>query len=116
MEALGFKYHPRRKTYYVDGHENSENVAYRKKYISSYLELETRCFRWIILSEEEVIALENEDKDQDFSRNFGYKFNVNELTFYEFHVDDHESFQHRCRYLPFGGHLSIRGGKKTRQS
>ena len=44
MEALGFKYSLRRKTYYVDGHEQPDNVAACVEYIDKYLKYERRCF------------------------------------------------------------------------
>ena len=108
MNRLKFKFSPRRKTYYVDGHEAPDTVQYRKKYILKYIEDEFRCFRWIQLSEEEVKILE--DKDGQFSRKMGYEYNNdNGQPFFEFHVDDHDSFQQRCNIeTVFGRHLSIR--------
>jgi hypothetical protein len=106
MELLGFKYSTRRKTYYVDDHERPDNVAYRKDYNQCYLRNERRCFHWIQLPMEETEKLENED--ELCRKEDGYKYKIEGSTFYEFHVDDHTTFQHRCRYLEFGGHLSVR--------
>ena len=60
MEVLGFKYSSNKKTYYVDGHEKPETVAYRKKYVQQYIQSEIQCFRWIHLSEDEVNELEKD--------------------------------------------------------
>jgi hypothetical protein len=37
---LRFKYEPRKKCYYVDGHEKPETKAYRKKFVKCYFEYE----------------------------------------------------------------------------
>ena len=36
LVKLGFKYQPRKKSYYVDNHESPENIEYRKKFIRRY--------------------------------------------------------------------------------
>ena len=88
MESLGFQYYVCQKTYYIDGHEKPEVVAYRKKYVANYIDDEIRCFRWVQLSEDEVAKMEQ--TNADFVRDSGYKYIDNEtgLTMYEFHVDD----------------------------
>ena len=106
METLGFKYSTRRKTYYVDGHERPDNVEYRKLYIQRYFRNERRCFRWISLPIDEAEKLELED--EFFDKEIGYKYQVDGLTLIEYHVDDHPTFQYKCRHLEFGGHLSVR--------
>ena len=58
MNKFGFKYRPRRKTFYVDGHERPETVDYRKGYITRYLKNEIRCHRWIQLPLQRVENLE----------------------------------------------------------
>ena len=109
MERLNFKYKPRTQTYYVDGHEFPATVEDRKRYIRKYLKDEFRCYRWIQLPEEEVDVLA--DKDDTFNKEIGYKYTQDNSTYYEFHVDDHPSFQERCNNnpsCPFGGFLSVR--------
>ena len=58
MHALDFKYDCRRKTYYVDGHEDPDVVQYRKEYVTKYMKDELCCFRWIQLKESEVERME----------------------------------------------------------
>ena len=58
MRQFGFKYKPRRKTFYVDGHEKAETVEYRKAYITRYLKNEIRSHRWIQLPVLRVEELE----------------------------------------------------------
>lgn len=49
MEHLGFRYQPRKKCYYVDGHEKTEVIAYRRNFVRRYFKQEQRMFRWIQL-------------------------------------------------------------------
>lgn len=76
MDILGFKYEPRRKTYYVDGHEKPETVRYRSEFVKRYLRNELKCFRWIQLCLEDVQRLEQEtaQSKHPFSRKIGYEY------------------------------------------
>ena len=38
----------------------------------------------------------------------GYEYVKNGITYFEFHVDDHELFQLACKDVKFGGFLSVR--------
>ena len=68
---------------------------------------ERRCFRWLQLPVEEVEQLEKED--ETFHRSCGYEYiDENDNTYFEFHVDSHETFQERSNHIPFGGNLSVR--------
>ena len=58
MERLGYRYQPRIKCYYVDGHEKVEVIAYRQNFIRWYFQHEHRMFRWIQLPLLEVQAME----------------------------------------------------------
>jgi hypothetical protein len=40
LKLLGFRYEPRRKGYYLDGHEKPETISYRNKYVQHYLQYE----------------------------------------------------------------------------
>ena len=53
MNKIGFKYEPRRKTYYVDMHEAPVNVEYRTKFIKCYFEYELCAHRWYSIPENE---------------------------------------------------------------
>ena len=92
-------------------------MRYRKEYIERYLKYERRCYQWIQLSEKDVEKLEKED--ESFSREFGYEYkkqneSINEeLTYFEFHIDEHPQFEEECMNYPFGGNLSVR--KKTHE-
>jgi len=109
MHKLKYKYSAKTKTYYVDGHENPDTVAYRKQYCTKYIRDELRCFRWFQLCEEEVLKLEQQSNGQ-FKKEIGYKYNNSDgLTMFEFHVDDHESFATHCNLVTIhGGYLSVR--------
>ena len=88
MNSFGFKYSVAKKTYYVDGHEKPETVAYRKQYVTQYIQDELRCFRWIQLTSEEVAKIEKENVIFSRENAFIYKDKETQLTMYEFHVDD----------------------------
>ena len=111
MKKLGFKYEPRKKTYYVDTHESKENVAYRAEFINSYFEYETLAHRWYsITAEKRKEMIQN----NEITSESGYRYEKDGQTLYEYHVDDHPSFQLACNNLEFGGNLSVRfpEGKK----
>jgi hypothetical protein len=106
---LGFKYEPRRKGYYVDGHEKVETVTYRNKYIHRYLQSERRMFRWIQVTADKSEELESGGL---VTKNSGYKYTTNDGTvMVEYHVDSCKEFQEKCdRETCFGGYLSVRLG------
>ena len=105
LELLGFRYKPRKKSYYVDSHESEENVNYRNSFVSRNFQYELRCHRWIVLSKRERDELVVKG---DILEELGYRFEKNNEIFFEYHVDDQEIFQHKCSHLPYGGHLSVR--------
>ena len=41
------------------------------------------------------------------SESMRYEYTKSNVTYYEFHVDDHETFQMACQHLEFGGYLSV---------
>jgi hypothetical protein len=119
MERLGFQYQPRMKCYYVDGHEKTEVIAYRRNFIRRYFQQEQRMFRWIQLPLLEVEAMEEAGELQ---RGMGKRYQANAMgerlttpslndqpiIWVEFHIDEHPSFQHRMNGLTeFGGNLSV---------
>jgi len=61
LQKLGFRYEPRRKGYYVDGHEKPATIEYRKQFITRYLSYEQRAHRWIQISLSEAVQLEEKN-------------------------------------------------------
>ena len=112
MHHFGFKYKPRWKTFYVDGHEKKEEtVAYRNEIITHYLRREIQCFRWIQLPLHRVIELKK--KYIEFNRKDAYEYQNKQLIFFEFHVDYHDCLSGEWEELglsepEFGGNLSVR--------
>jgi hypothetical protein len=119
MEHLGFRYQPRMKCYYVDGHEKTEVIAYRRNFVRRYFEQEQRMFRWIQIPLLEVEAMEEAGELQ---KGMGQLYNANatgqRLTttdmndnntiWVEFHINDHPSFQKRMSSsTEFGGNLCV---------
>ena len=107
MERLDFKYEPRKKCYYVDGHEKPETIAYREKYVKRYLKTEFRMYRWIQLPKNEVEEMKENGEMTDDMR-FSYHDDLTNMDMVEFHVDNHPIFLDRVSSIEFGGHLSVR--------
>jgi hypothetical protein len=91
MKKLGFNYEPRKKSYYVDGHEKEETISYRWRYIERYLQYEQRMFRWIQVTQEKAQELEEKGIIQ---RRTGYRYNQPEMgrRMVEYHVDTCDLF------------------------
>ena len=53
LERLGFKYEPRKKCYYVDGHEKPNTIAYQEKYVKRYLQRKILMHQWIQLPKDQ---------------------------------------------------------------
>ena len=110
LKRLGFRYHIRKKSFYVNGHERPDVVVHRNEFTKEYFSaLEPRCFRWIQFTEAEVKAMKEDGKiEQDDDR--GYKYTKDGVNMVEFHVDNY-SFLHDVaeeRGYQFGGKLSVR--------
>ena len=105
MNRLGFQYEPRQKTYYVDTHETPANVTYRKDFIDRYFQYEilAHCGYSITSIEREKLVENGEIHEE-----LGYKYEKNGEVFYEYHVDNCQTFQDACDNVPFRGHLSVR--------
>ncbi len=86
MKKLGFSYQPRKKNYYVVGHEKQATVPYHWKFIERYLERERKMYRWIQVTETEAHELEDKKLIPCDS---GYKYNHPESgeRMREYHVD-----------------------------
>ena len=120
MNALEYTYGVRKKTYYVDNHENPMNQFDRREYCTEFLKLEGRAHRWIQISHaklESILSSPEDEHEKSFARTFvpwnhGYSY-VNETTgeqMREYHVDDHDYFMMLGNSAPngYGGYLSVR--------
>ena len=89
LHRLGFSYDARKKSFYVDGHEREDVVAYRREFCKRYLTVyEPRCLRWVQLRKEEAQAID----DIDFA--FGHSYlDTTGAQWIEFHAD-------YCRQIP----------------
>ena len=105
MIRIGFKYQPRKKSYYVDTHESPENASYRVSFIKQNFEYELKSHCWISIpvSEAEEMAEKGE-----LELELGYRYTKDEKEYIEFHIDDHLKFQLIGDTLPYGGFLSVR--------
>ena len=81
MNRIGFKYEPRRKTYYVDSHETPANVKYREYFIERYFGYELLAHRWYTISLEERNKLVD---DGTISAKLGYKYEIDGTIFMNF--------------------------------
>jgi hypothetical protein len=115
MQLLGYKYSETKKCYYVDGHENQENVEARKRFISEYWKNEIRAHRWIQLTVEQAHELENDQKDP--LRKHTYCSYIKDgVAMREYHVDMHDRLVEfvRPELIKYGGNLSIRKSPTSR--
>ena len=58
MTWLGFRYAPRKKGYYVDGHEKPATIQYQWYFCKQYLGYEQRMHKWIQIPAEEAAFME----------------------------------------------------------
>jgi len=113
MQKLGFKYEPRRKGYYVDGHEKPATIEYRKQFVTRYLAYEQRAHRWIQIPLSE--ALELEDKKM-IPKNSGYRYEDDHgESMVELHIDSCQIFEEKAnKETKFGGWLSVRKAEEEK--
>ena len=112
LKYLGFKYQPRKKTYYNDKHENSENILARKRFLTKYFKLELKSRVWVQLTEDEAIKLEQE-KGLLPDTYYAYGDSMR-----EYHIDTHPSFskmdpQLSVRKPPDANEMVIMGQDET---
>ena len=107
MKKLGFNYEPRKKGYYVDGHEKEATISYRWRFVERYLQYEQRMFRWIQIMQEEANELEGQGI---IPRQAGYRYQTETgQAMVEYHVDTCDLFQQRMNEeTKFGGRRSVR--------
>ena len=79
-------------------------TIYCNKFIERYFDYELLTHWWY--------SVTNEKRDKmvgkgEFSEHLGYKYESNGINMWEFHVDDHVSFQTACTNQPFWGFLSV---------
>jgi hypothetical protein len=108
MIRLGFRYEPRRKRYYVDGHEKPATVEYRWAFCKRYLVYEQCMHRWIQVPEH--VANELQGKGE-VTKGSGYKYTSDDgLAMVEYHTDavTRTSIKPEWITTNLGGNLSIR--------
>ena len=60
IKYLGYYYSYRKKSYYNDKHESSQNIEYSKKFIRRYFEFEKRAHVWVQIHKDEAKRMEEE--------------------------------------------------------
>ena len=115
MQLLGYKYSETKKCYYVDGHENEENINARKRFIADYWRNEIRAHRWVQLSEEQAHELENDPKDP-LRKGLYHSYIKDGVAMREYHVDMHVRLVEFVspELLIYGGNLSVRKSPTSR--
>jgi hypothetical protein len=113
MQKLGFRYEPRRKGYYVDGHEKPATIEYRKQFVTRYLSYEQRAHRWIQLPLSEALELEEQKL---IPKNSGYRYRDDKGdSMVELHIDSCHKFEEKAnKETKFGGWLSIRKAEEEK--
>ena len=101
MRSLGFMYSIKTKPYYVDGHEH-DVMKYKFEFIKRYKKFELQSHHWIKLSETDVDLLIKEGCGEDIGlkKHQGYRYSKDDVTMFEFHVDDHSSFPDHVQHHP----------------
>jgi hypothetical protein len=108
MHRLGFKYEPRKKCCYVDGHEKPGTKACRKKFVRRHFADEMLMHRWMKMKLTEKLKLE-EEEEIELSHGYHCVDAETEVEMVEFHVDDHHGFQDKMNSTTrSGGNLSVR--------
>jgi hypothetical protein len=115
LTYLGYRFDNQKKSYYNDGHEKFEQIAYRKKFIEAYLRYENNCYLWVQIPEDQAKMLE-ENNNEPLMTGIAYEYLHESISMREYHVDCHpllkgfvdEDNKH------FGGNLSIRKHNETR--
>jgi hypothetical protein len=103
MKLLGFKYEPRKKGYYVDGHEKPATIEYRNSFVKQYLTYERQMYCWIQLTAEESKEMETKGL---VTQNNGYKYkNKVGDNMVEYHVDSAKTWDEKfTKETRFGGY------------
>jgi hypothetical protein len=110
MHDLGFSYDTRKKSFYVDGHERSDVVAYRNSFCTDYLTVyEPRCLRWVQLPKDKAMAMDGVNVE------FGYEYDDSEtsIRMVEFHVDYCQKINGLKDEVP---RMSVRAPTGTKQT
>jgi hypothetical protein len=107
LNYLGYKYSDQKKSYYNDGHEKAENVAYRINFINKMFSIEVSQYLWISMSESDAIIVE---RDIPMLKNIFYPFMKDGIAMREYHVDTHPSYLNYIHphNASLGGNLSVR--------
>jgi hypothetical protein len=116
LRYLGYRFDQTKKSYYNDGHEKQEQVAYRRRFIVEYFESELSCYVWVQITEETAIKLETEG-EKKLLKDIGYTYTAdNGVNMREYHVDCHDSFPEFIREnnKQYGGNLSVRKRNENR--
>ena len=91
MCYLGFTFDERTKSYFSDKHEHEENVQARKSFIEKYFEYEKQSHRWVHLTEQQAVAMENRE-EENLLQHIYYEFEEDNIKYREYHMDSHIDF------------------------
>jgi hypothetical protein len=106
MKLLGFKYEPRKKGYYFDGHEEPATIEYRNSFVNRYLTYERQIYHWVQLTAEESKEMETKSLVTQYS---GYKYKKKEgEDMVEYHVDFAKTWDEKLtKETRFGGYFGV---------
>ena len=109
LKFLGFSYSETKQCYYTDVHEREDVVKDREeRFLGTYYNYEIRSYRWIQITDEVAVKLEEEHTD--FPKSCYYQYSVDGRMMREYHIDTHDSLS---KYInssneQYGGNLSTR--------
>jgi hypothetical protein len=109
-KLLGYSYCSTKKSYYNDGHQKPEQVAYRKEFVKDYFETELRSYLWVQVPEDDAVAMESDSKDPLMKDIYHSFIDHSGQVMREYHVDSHPDFTKYIQQenLQYGGNLSVR--------
>ena len=90
MMKLGFKFEPRKKSYYLDTHESPENIKYRIDFIQCYFQYKLCAYRWVSIPNHKAEKIKC---DGEIDIELGFEYEKNDIDYMEFYVNDHIKFQ-----------------------
>ena len=74
MKMMGWRYNYWRKTLYVDGHDKSAQLIYRKDMCENYLtDCDPRSHMWMKIKEEKSLRLKRDGHIPDDLKSYRYK-------------------------------------------
>ena len=89
LSSAGLKIKTRQKSYYNDRHENPECIHHRAGCIESYFKWEKLLYRWVQISAETAIMLDQQQKEKLLKDTYAFEYidATTGTSMQEYHID-----------------------------